>query len=291
MTEPAVPSIPTVEVPLELEPAPAPEPGAWREGLSEGLRVNPVLERFNDLDSFATEHINLQKHIGTEKTSLPQPNWKEEDYASHYKALGRPETPEDYDLSGFAPPEGVPWDDEFQNRMVAHLHGAGLNQRQLSQVLDSYSEEIKGQAQAMDQVVHDQNTATEAELRQEWGRAFEEKRDLAKRAFRELGGDDYESLGNLRMADGGLLGSHPGILRIFARLGEEMGEANLVGQRGHPIGFTPEQASSERARLQADPSFLAAYLDKNHPEHGASIKRMENLTAAELGADADRVVP
>ena len=176
MTAPVIPSDPIQDPPAD-PPAPAPvapappQPGAWREGLSEGLRANPVLERFPDLDGLATEHINLQKHIGTEKVSKPQPNWGDEDYAGLYAALGRPETPEGYDLSGFTPPEGVPWNDEFQGRMVGHLHKAGLNQRQLGEVFASYSQEIAGQAQEADRVANAQAAATEAGLHEKWGKA------------------------------------------------------------------------------------------------------------------------
>lgn len=292
MSEPAVTSDASPEVSpdvsIDLELAPEPQAGAWREGLSEGLRANPAFEKFVDLDGLAKGYVNLEKHVGTDKTSLPQPNWEDKDYDGLYKALGRPDAPEGYDLEDFKPPEGVPWDDKFQERMIGHLHNAGLSQRQVRQVLSGYSEDIAGQFEALERSKVEQGEETTAALRKEWGRAFDERQELARRGFREFAGDSYESLAELELAGGGVLGNHPDVVRMFAKMGAELAEAGVVGPKGGPVGFTPEQASVERARLNADPSFQSALMDRNHPEHDLAVSRMHTLTVAEVGEEEVR---
>jgi hypothetical protein len=49
--------------------------------------------------------------------------------------------------------------------------------------------------------------------------------------------------------------------------------------------MSPDQAGNERNKLMADPDFLNAYLDGTHLEHDAAVKRISDLTIAEVGDD------
>lgn len=270
-----VPTTPITNVPVQ----------DWRTALSPDLRSNPVIERMKSVEDLAKEHINVQKLIGTEKLPAPKDDWTPEQFNDFYTKLGRPSDPKDYDLAGVERPEGLPWDDGFQESMVAAMHSAGMNSKQVKAVLGAYIESVGGQYDsAMGQM---QQTREEGiqNLRNEWGRSFDSQIDLAKRAFMAGAGESYEDVASMTLSDGTKLGDHPQIIKAFAALGGKMSEHGLVGGTSIRTSQSPQEASGERNKLLSDPDFLAAYLDDNHREHPAAVKRINDLTVAEVGSE------
>jgi len=271
----------TTSVPIST-PSPT---GNWRDSLSVDLRNNPTLETIPDIETLAKNHINVQKLIGTEKIERPKEDWTPEQFSDFYTKLGRPAEAGDYDLDAIARPENLPWDDGFQDSMVSIMHEAGLSQTQVSKILSGYIESVGGQyTEATGEAQRSRETGI-ADLRSEWGKSFDSQVDLAKRAFRSGAGDAFEQVAGMMLADGGKLGDHPSIIRAFAALGGKMNEHGLVGGVTSNLTMSPQQAGGERNKLMADPDFLKAYLDGTHLEHDAAVKRINDLTIAEVGED------
>ena len=78
------------------------------------------------------------------------------------------------------------------------------------------------------------------------------------------------------MADGRQLGDHPEIIKMFAALGEQMGEDNLVGETSELI-MTPEQARQELKEIMRPGT---PYTDARHPEHDAYVQKVQELFQA-----------
>jgi hypothetical protein len=70
-------------------------------------------------------------------------------------------------------------------------------------------------------------------------------------------------LDTVQLADGRLLGDHPAIVKMFAKLGAEIGEDNLEGAPSELV-MTPADAQRQISEVtrQGTP-----YWDKFHPEH------------------------
>jgi len=279
--EPAPEAVATPESTPAVAPA-TPEP-SWRDSLSADLRDNPTLASIKDVESLAKDHVNVQKLIGADKIARPQEDWTPEQHEEFWTKLGRPMAAEDYDLSGFTPPEGVPWDDGLQTTMVEGMHKLGLNNDQVAGVLGLYGETTGAQyTEATGDATRTRESGIQ-DLRNEWGKSFNAQVDLAKRAFMAGAGEGFEALAGLPMADGGQLGDHPAIIKAFAQLGGKMSEHGLVGATASPRStLSPSEAGNQIAKLLSDEDFLKSYTNAEHLEHSASVKRINDLTEMQV---------
>ncbi len=286
VTEPAaLAAAPDEPTPASAPVTPEPVTPSWRDSLPVDLRDNPTLVGIDSVEGLAKDHINVQKLIGADKIARPQEDWTPEQWDDFHTKLGRPAKVEDYDLGGIQVPEGLPWNSEFQDSMVGVMHGLGLNQKQVQGVLGAYIESQAGQYQQVTgDATRSRDTAIQ-DLQNEWGKSYPAQVDLATRAFRAGAGENYEAVADLVMADGGLLGDHPDIIRAFAQLGGKMNEHGLVGATATRTTLSPGEAGDARRKLMSDEDFLKAYMDGGHFEHAAAVKRIKDLTIAEVGDD------
>lgn len=256
---------------------------SWRSGLSEDYRTHPVLERFDDLDALAREHVHLQKLIGRKGIVPPAADADAAERARFYDALGRPASPDGYNLDGLERPDGMPWDEDFQAQMLARMHASGLTDGQARALLEGYAE-LQGAAWQDANAARDRALeAAETGLRREWGERFDARVDLANRAFAAAFGERVDDVRQLRLSDGQYLGDHPDMVRAFAKLGGLMGEAEFVGGKDARIGRSSSEARAQLSTLEADPEFRTALLDRAHPEHRQAVARRSDLARAAYG--------
>ena len=81
------------------------------------------------------------------------------------------------------------------------------------------------------------------------------------------------------------LSDHPEMIKLFHRMGKQMGEANLVMGQSTGVGdLTPQSALEKINELYNDEEFLGQYRDNQHPRHKEAMKRMDRLSKiADLG--------
>lgn len=257
--------------------------GSFKTGLSEDFRNDPSLKDIHSLDDLAKSYINAQKTIGADKIVLPGKNATDEQREAFYKAIGRPDAPENYGLAVSEDfPEGL-IDSSALDGFAKASHQLGLTTQQASGVLKFYEgigkEAIEGQAKA-------QAEATESavtELKKEFGQAFESKVSVANQALKRLAGDDYPQLQKELQMEG--VGSRPALVKVFAKVGEMMGESSLAGEGQAKAGRTPAEASLEISRLMSDPAFVKTYQTKMDPGHKAAVATMRQLFVEQAGAD------
>lgn len=255
---------------------PAPD---WRSSFDADVRDNPVTQRLESPEAAVRELIGVQKLIGGEKIPRPSENWTEKEWSRFYGELGRPEEPGNYDLGDFQVPEGLPWSEEFQGRMLGKLHEAGLNHEQVRKVLSSYVEDVYGQFREQSDAVAATAESAAKELQSEWGSAYGANMEVALRALTHAAGENKNEIAEMELKDGSKLGDNPMFIRMLSKLGNSMSEHGLIGEtKGEPrLTRTPAEAEHEIAKLNADEKFLASYNDKNHPEHQYAVDRMLDL--------------
>jgi hypothetical protein len=276
-TAPIPPAVTTASQPTPMDATVS----SWRDALPEDLRSNPSITKFQSPEELAKSYLHAQRFVGGEKMPAPQESWKEDgpEWQEFFRIMGRPDTPGDYDLSRFDPPEGVPWDPGFLDTMVERLHGRGVSQRQLEGVLEDYKEVIAEQWSSFQKnAEHAQEQAT-ASLKREWGNAYPGKVDAAGRAFKLATGRQHQEVASLRLEDGTLLGNHPAIIKAFAALGDKFSEHGIEGDKNVRFTMTPEDAQQQIKRLNADEKFTKVLDDANDPEHDEAVKRMNGLYA------------
>lgn len=204
---------------------------------------------------------------------LPVEGATQDQWDAFYKAAGRPDAPEGYELKF---PDGVQVDEGYKTWATGTFHKLGLTGKQGAELAAAHQQFVS------------EHAATQAATEQ---RAI----DTLKT---ELGGDDKF---NMFVADGqkaftalqlpaatmsaleGAAGTHA-YLSLMAALGKKMGgEAPFLSGAGGggvlPSQMTKEQASAEIARLDGDAEFNKKYLDAKHPEHTQAVKQKSDLFA------------
>jgi hypothetical protein len=232
------------------------------------------------VEDLAREHAEVQKVIGADKVPLPGKDATPEDWDKVYAKLGRPAKPEEYDLNGFKPPAGMPWQDKVQAGMLGAMHKAGLNNRQVNELLTAYANNQAtewGDFQARQKQTHD---AAEADLRTEWGLGYDQKLQTADKVWRWVLGEQHAGVAQIALADGSVLGNHPALIRAFAKVGEMVAERGALpdGARMPDFGvLTPDAAKREYNAMTTDQAKVAILRNKQHPEYGALNSRRLHL--------------
>ena len=242
----------------------------WRSSLPEEIRDNPSFSKFKDVDSLAASYVNLQSHLGRDKIAKPV---TESDWGEVYEFLGRPEDPDKYEISL---PEERPelvasqFSDEALSSFKQEAHKLGLNSAQVSSLVSWQANNMVGQHKAMEDTMAQSIDSGENTLREEWGRAYDQNLEFAKKAFNEYGGDELAS----KMESSGM-GNDPDVLKAFANIAKTtMADKDLAGTtNGAKLAMTPEEAKAEAATIMGH----AAYTDKRHPEHTAIVKKVQDL--------------
>jgi len=242
----------------------------WRSSLSEDLRDNPSFSKFKDVDSLAASYVNLQSHLGRDKIAKPV---TDSDWDDVYEFLGRPESPEKYEIEL---PEDLPeeiagqFNDETLSSFKQEAHRLGLNAEQVKSLVAWQAGNMGNQHEAYKGIIDQSMQQGETSLRQEWGRAYDQNLEFARKAFAEYGGDELAA----KMEASGM-GNDPDVLRAFANIAKTtMADKDLAGPSGGTqMALTPEEARAEAATIMSHP----AYTDKRHPEHNSMVKKVQAL--------------
>lgn len=285
----------TEVVPEAATEAPDPPPSLWDQNLNAlptELRSATSLQNVSSFEDLVTQFDNSQKLIGKKGIILPDTE-DPADVQRYRTELGIPEEASGYDLSSFTPPEDIPWSDDLQNAMVAHMHESGMTNEQVMGQLSKFSEFQKLEYEGSMDILRQHHDQSVEALKKEWGGKYDAMTDLSGRAIRkgeEMAGLPASAIFDLTLADGTKLGNSPAVNKFFAAMGEAMSEHTFVGgeKLTAPAGNTPNQASDEISRLRMDEGFMAAYTSRDHPEHESAIRRMGALYTEVHG---DEVAP
>jgi hypothetical protein len=261
----------------------------WRAALPDDLKPVAAAKGWRTPAEALKSYVHLERLVGTDKIALPPKDAKgNRDWSKWegWAAIGRPEAPDNY---AFTPGNGRAFSDSdraFQTHMAPLLHRAGLAQWQVDLLAGGLAEFGEQHRVHSEQSADHRRAAAEAELRREWGGAYERQMDLANRALRVFGGPEA-----VRALVQSGAGTQPAIVRAFARIGAALAEdGGLPGERhageGRGGALAPARARSEIQRLKSDPEFQAAFLDRMHPGHDAAMTRMLRLQAQVTDGEA-----
>jgi hypothetical protein len=182
--------------------------------------------------------------------------------------IGRPQAPSEYQVQFENP---VFADSELES-FKKSAFDAGLNNRQVERMAKFLEETVSGANSSRSEMAEKAVYDAEQELRQEFGQAFEQRMALAYNAAKQLLGD-ADMLDEVQLADGRMLGDHPQVVRMFAKLAEQIGEDKLLGETSELI-MTPQEANMRIAEMTRRDS---PYWDKLHPEHDTYVDEVLRL--------------
>ena len=273
MSEQVAEQVDQSAAPLET-PAEAATGGSGNDfltSLPDEIREHPSLAPIKDVENLARSYVNAQRLIGADKVPMPV-NPTDEDLDNIYGRLGRPETPQGYEIK----PDGQVVTEEVAEQYADIAHRLRLSTEQAEGILEYYKSTIQQSSEAMQADVTAQVEQAETELRQEWGKAFEQKIQDAKGIFRDFASEDMLEM---QLADGTLVGNHPEFIRAFAKIAEFRNSAtseDTITEATTNRALTPQQAQTEIDSIMNDKSH--AYWDRKNPVgRQAAIDRMQQL--------------
>ena len=236
----------------------------WKSTLSDDLKNDPTLSNFKDVESLAKTVVHQQKVLGSR---MPIPKTDEEKLEV-YNKLGRPETADKYEVSipndyqSYIPEQNL---NEFKN--VAHK--IGLNNEQVKALVDYQINTINYEMENQPAQIEASRIESEKTLKEEWGYNYDKNVSKAKRALQVYGDPEIMELMNTEA------GNHPAVIKMFARLGEDVTEDMARNTQNNSLAVSPLDAQDEITSIYDDPKH--AYHDPKHRDHAAAVERVRQL--------------
>jgi hypothetical protein len=259
----------------ETEVAPS---GDWKDNLPEDIKGHSALGPINDVENLAKAYVNASSMIGRDKIPLPGEQASAEDWAEVYNRLGRPESAESYQIDAGETPDGalVDW-------FKSTAHDIGLNNKQAQQLVSAYNDMAVAQAEAGPdlEMLRDQ---VSADLRQEYGPAFDDRLALANGLVSNFGGDEITKI---ELADGSLLGDNTDFIKAMVSVGEyirdRVSEDDFAGIEKSDMSMTPIEINDKIREIEAPDSPLWS---NAHPQHTAMMQERNRLYEMLYGDEA-----
>ena len=232
---------------------------SWRD-LIEDEKLQKHAERFTSVDALV--QANLESRQKLSNTIVPPgEDAGEEDVSAYREALGVPKDVDGYD---FPLPDGIERTEDMMDSedTWANLFLDNNIPKATADVLISEFrgeiEKMMGQKAEMDDAYTKQS---EESMRKEWAEDYDKNIIFASRASEALLGDDFEEARHIETSDGRFILDNPILVRMFAKLGRDMGEGALgsVATEGEKETLM-EQANSYRDKRKD------AYAKGNHAE-------------------------
>ena len=242
---------------------------SWKEAISEEFRQDPNIEKFTEIDALAKSYINATKMIGQDKVAVPNKNSTEDQWNEVYDKLGRPESPDKYSLD--VKSDVVPLDNGAVKQFAENAHKLGLSNKQAQGVLEFYKTSMEGTAQQSKVDTETAQVQAEQELRQEWGREFENN---VKKAGALAKANINSDILDLELKSGIRVGDHPELIKGFAKIASMMSEDKIV---------SPESDSASKITdIESEISTITnntdgPYWNKQHPDHDKVVQQVYTL--------------
>ena len=208
------------------------EPWTAKVFTRDDLKGHATLGKFKSADDMGASYLALEKKLGDgSRVSVPGPEATDAERAEFYKALGRPETAENYSVAAKIKellPEGTPVNEPFVKGAFETFHKIGLNDAQATAVVSFFAEQQNAAMHVDAQAIE----AGVTEVKQEWGHDYDRKLAVAGAAIDQLADGEFKIPGLAELFDpekgDPRIGSNPVLMKLFYQLGVWMGEDKLV---------------------------------------------------------------
>jgi hypothetical protein len=159
-------------------------PVGFQDSLPEEYRSDPSFLSYKSMGDLLKSHKNLESMLGKKDRVAVIPDEKStpEEWQSYYAKIGRPEKPDGYGIQ-VEMPEGMPWDNEFQTKMLGVMHEQGLSKKQAESLMAAYVAEQGGKFSQFQEQASLARKSGEEYLKKEWGGAYNERIGMAKSAY------------------------------------------------------------------------------------------------------------
>lgn len=173
-------------------------------------------------------------------------------------------------------PDGIAWDAGFETKARQAAFDLGLSGAQLKGMTELYLGQVKAMEDAASAQLAAANETMMADLRKEFGDQLDARITRARQALQGLAqaaGLDAAAVANVAQLLTDKAGGDAATVRLFAALGEAMGEDRALGLNGGggSLGMTPAEARARAAQLR---SAGGAFYEATAAGNAAEIARL-----------------
>ena len=241
-TPPASPEAPAPPTPAAETPA-QPSTGwvnpdgtfgdKWLDALPEDVKdYKDTLAKYKSVPDMAKALANANALIG-KKLGVPNEKSSPEEVSAFRRAMGVPESLEEYKFAPDALPEGMTWSDEFAKPFAEVAHKHNIPPGAMKELANQFANYERHKFEAIQATYEKQRTEAVQTLQKEWGGEFNKNIGLAKQAAK-MAGVDANSHGF----------SDPEVVRGFVRMAHMMSEDRV----GRSMGGTEFLTGAARAK-------------------------------------------
>ncbi len=224
---------------------------SWIDGLPDDLKAKPTLQKFKDVEDIVRSYVSLESMLGKDRLIVPSEESAQADWDNFYNKLGRPETPDGYELKL---PDNIPVDEGFVNNFKQWAHSVGLSKKQTAELAKKYAE-FESQMVAQTQEEINKNIMEAAEsLKKDWGTEYEANVERANAALSTAAAEIPELIEWLNASN---ILADPVFAKILNFFGRGLSEDTLRGGRATTPQGTAEAKLNE---LFSDSDFKKKYL-------------------------------
>lgn len=243
---------------------------AWYSGFTdESLRGYVETKGFKDSAALAESYRNLEKLRGVPENELARipKEGDAEGWNAFYAKLGRPESAAGYSLPV---PDGD--DGAFAKQAAEWMHAAGLTPAQAQMLAGKNNEFMAAQMKAHQEQQAVESDRQMAELKTEWGQAYEQNSEIARRAAKQFGLTE-DMLSGIEDAIG-----TKQLMVLFNSIGQGLGEhkAQGIGAGDSSFKLSPAAAQERIKQLQTDLEWGKKYLSGGANER-AEMERLQQM--------------
>lgn len=195
------------------------------EGFDEQTRSK--LSRFKTSKDVAKSYLELEKRLGA-SVVIPGKDATQTERDEFAKRLGRPESPDGYELDPLFLPDGVSRQDGGEDAFKAMAFELGLSKDQGKRLYKyAASKAFEGVAALRKEMEKKKMAAAEV-LRKEWGNEYTSNLAKVQKVSKLFGGDDWVEYLN----EGA--GNDPRLIKVLVKIANQFSEDTLESGRLAP---------------------------------------------------------
>lgn len=188
----------------------------WLDALPEDSAVfKNSVKNFKSVPDLVKALGNANALIG-KKLGVPNEKSSPEEVAAFRKAMGVPDTLDDYKFAPDALPEGMTWNDDFAKPFAEIAHKHNVPPGAMKALANQFAHYEKVKLEALQSTFEKQRSEAVGTLQKEWGAEFDKNIGIAKQAAK-MAGVDANSHGF----------SDPEVVRGFVRMAQMMSEDKM----------------------------------------------------------------
>lgn len=243
------------------------------EGYEE-LKESKTLPRIKKIWDLGKSYEHVRRQVPLDKMPVPNENFTDDDWKEFYKAAGRPDSPEGYNITK---PKEYPddeWNQDFVNSFQDIAFKNGISVKQASGLMEWYRGVEEAAKEAQIQKDELEVRKIEDVLYKEWGAAKPQKIAMGQDAVRRACGDDFEY--KERLLD--KINRDPDLIKFASFLGSKFIEAGAPMPGIPTPGDIQARIDKEMGNnLSPEERAKLPYWNKSHPQHNHYVNLVAEM--------------